>query len=415
MIDPISGSAQSRNPGAPAGRRYDVDALRAIAFGLLILYHIGMFYVSWGWHVKSGYSGQWLEPLMIMLNQWRMPLIFLISGLAVNFLLGEGPVRRLGYGAFVWARVRRLLPPLLFGMAVIVPPQAYLEALSNGAIQPGYLSFLLSYFSFQAWPEGAFAGSEPGITWNHLWYLPYLLFYTVLLVPVAAFMQGPGARLRAAIQGMRGPILLLAPVLWLLPIGLWVYPRFPYVNHDLVSDVYAHAMYGSFFLFGYLISNSELWAEFKRMRWFTLVLAPVTFISHMVLSGVVTDQSSRAMEVLQIAVVYLNRCTWLLLVLGWAHHLLNRPMVWLGYANRAVFPWYVLHQSITVVAGYYLALLSVGPLLEPILLIALTFGGCALGMYLVDRWAPVLQPLLGMKRKSASPRAVATGAVKLPG
>ncbi len=43
-------------------RRYDIDALRVFAFGLLILYHVGMFYVAdWGWHVKSNYQAEWLQ------------------------------------------------------------------------------------------------------------------------------------------------------------------------------------------------------------------------------------------------------------------------------------------------------------------------------------------------------------------
>lgn len=405
MTHANSASLPIRN-SALSSRRYDVDALRAIAFGLLILYHIGMFYVSWGWHVKSGYSGEWLEPVMIMLNQWRMPLIFLISGLAVNFLLGEGAAHQRTYGSFVLARIRRLVPPLLFGMLVIVPPQAYFEALSNGVVEPGYLRFLMNYFSFQPWPQDAFAGSDPGITWNHLWYLPYLLVYTVLIVPVAALMEGPASQLRARLQSFRGAVLWVAPVLWLLPIGIWVYPRFPYISHDLTGDFYAHAMYGSFFLFGYLIGRSPgLWAEFRRIRWLTLALAPMTYLCHMVLSDAVTEQSGTVWGTVQIAVVYLNRWTWLLLVLGWAHHLLNRPMAWLGYANRAVFPWYVLHQSITVVAGYYLSLHSVGPFLEPVLLILITFGGCALGMYVVDRWLPVLRPLVGLKSGARAPVA----------
>ena len=43
-------------------RRYDIDALRVFAFGLLILYHVGMFYVAdWGWHVKSNHQAEWLQ------------------------------------------------------------------------------------------------------------------------------------------------------------------------------------------------------------------------------------------------------------------------------------------------------------------------------------------------------------------
>ena len=69
------------------GRRYDIDALRVLAFGLLILFHVGMFYVlDWGWHVKSTYQAEWLQLPMLFTNQWRMSLIFLISGLAVSFI-----------------------------------------------------------------------------------------------------------------------------------------------------------------------------------------------------------------------------------------------------------------------------------------------------------------------------------------
>ena len=68
-------------------RRYDVDWLRSLAFILLIFYHIGMFYVAdWGWHVKSEYQSQFLKNIMLLVNQWRMPLIFLISGIALSLV-----------------------------------------------------------------------------------------------------------------------------------------------------------------------------------------------------------------------------------------------------------------------------------------------------------------------------------------
>lgn len=43
-------------------RRYDLDWLRIIAFGLLIFYHIGMFYVSWDFHVKSIHTAPSWSP-----------------------------------------------------------------------------------------------------------------------------------------------------------------------------------------------------------------------------------------------------------------------------------------------------------------------------------------------------------------
>src|SRR5437762_13832911 len=95
----------------PAARRYDIDALRVFAFGLLILYHVGMFYVApvsdWGWHIKSHYLAQWLEFPMLAVNRWRMLLVFLVSGLAVHFLRR----RQMSIGVFLRGRTFRLLVP----------------------------------------------------------------------------------------------------------------------------------------------------------------------------------------------------------------------------------------------------------------------------------------------------------------
>ena len=402
---------------AETGRRHDIDALRVIAFGLLILYHVGMFYVSWGWHVKSQYQFDWLEPAMTLLNQWRMPLIFLISGLAVALMLGTGDRPRVRYRVFAWQRLVRLGVPLLFGMLVIVPPQAYFEALENGVIEPGYIAFLWRYFTFQPWPEGAFAGSDPGITWNHLWYLPYLLTYSLLLIPLAWLLNGPARRVRARLCGLRGLGLWLVPILPLMAWGQWVYPAFPYISHDLISDGYAHAMYGTFFLYGFVIGRDPgLWRELAELRWFTLPVAVVTYLLLMVYREILPDDPDALTDFAFMLVIYLNRWTWLLAVLGWGHRLLNREFRWLEYARHAVYPWYVLHQTITVVAGFALTRLSPGPVAEPLLLIAVTFGGCALLHHFVVRrmgrfglllgyFAP---PRVGGARQSVRP-AVAAG------
>lgn len=34
-------------------RRHDLDWVRVCAFGLLVLYHVGMYYVSWDWHIRK--------------------------------------------------------------------------------------------------------------------------------------------------------------------------------------------------------------------------------------------------------------------------------------------------------------------------------------------------------------------------
>ena len=98
-------------------RRVDLDWIRIAAFGVLIVYHVGMYYVSWDWHVKSPHAGTTIEPLMMLSSPWRLSLLFFVSGTAASFALARG------HAGFAGARSRRLLIPLVFGMLVIVVPQ----------------------------------------------------------------------------------------------------------------------------------------------------------------------------------------------------------------------------------------------------------------------------------------------------
>ncbi len=66
--------AQSMTQGNLGERRYDLDWVRIGAFMLLIFYHVGMYYVSWDWHVKSVHASHTIEPLMLLTNPWRLSL-----------------------------------------------------------------------------------------------------------------------------------------------------------------------------------------------------------------------------------------------------------------------------------------------------------------------------------------------------
>ena len=126
-------------------RRYDLDALRIFAFTLLIFYHVGMFYVSWDWHVKSRFASTAIEPLMRLVNPWRLALLFIISGIAVRHM-----AERMEPLAFVKRRLLRLGLPLLFGILVIVPPQTFFQLLETGQIETGdTLRFYFDYISFE--------------------------------------------------------------------------------------------------------------------------------------------------------------------------------------------------------------------------------------------------------------------------
>ena len=384
-------------------RRHDIDALRALAFALVIVYHLAMYYVAgWGWHLKSPYVAEWLQGPMRALNLWRMDLVFLVSGLAFGFLRSGA-----SDGVALWRqRSARLLLPLAFGMAVIVPYQPYAQMVANGALEPGFGDFLLRYFSGGPWPRGAFEGWEVGVTWNHLWYLPYLWLYTSTLIALLPLLDSaPGRRLACAFTALRGGALALWPLLPLLAYTVLLWPRFPVITHDLIHDGWAHAVYFTLFLYGYWIgTDAGWWAEVLRLRWRTLAAAALLLAIYFAARSAVTAASPLAarLAVRVLADAYL----WftLLTVLGWSHRWLNRPWPWLAWANESVYPWYVLHQTLIIVAIAWLAPLRLGPFVEPALLLALTVAGCWSITALVRR-SNLLRPLFGLRRRRAASQA----------
>jgi glucan biosynthesis protein C len=381
-------------PFAPAypARRYDIDALRALAFGLVIVYHLAMYYVAdWHWHLKSPHAAEWLQAPMRALNLWRMDLVFLISGLAFGRVRRGQTVQGL-----VRLRSKRLLLPLAFGMAVVVPYQPYAQGVANGLIDPGFGQFLVRYYAGSVWPAGAFDGWEARVTWNHLWFLPYLWLYTMVLAALLPLAESAaGHRVRRAFTGLRGAALVVWPVLPLALYSVLLWPHFP-PTRDLIHDGWLHAVYFTVFVYGYWIGvDTGLWAELVRLRWRTLALALVLVSVYLALPVLAQRHGFRPAQLPLRLLADAYLWTALLAILGWAHHRLNRPWPWLRWTQEMVYPWYMLHQTVIIVLVVWLAPLQWGPMAEPVALAAGTVGLCwALTAALRRvRW---LRPLVGL-------------------
>jgi peptidoglycan/LPS O-acetylase OafA/YrhL len=405
-------------------RRHDIDALRVIAFGLLILYHVGMVYVvDWGFHIKSPTLLSWVEWPMVAINRWRMSLLFLISGLALGLVLA-----RRAAGALAARRSWRLLLPLAFGIVAIVPVQAYCEARMLGTIDAGYGAFLLRYLQFRPWPAGTFTGAEYGFTWNHLWYLPYLWAYTLAVLAVRPLLgRLGGSRLRDWLTTRGHWLLWLLPPAWYLVALATLAPRFP-STHALVDDWFNHAGYFVAFGFGVLIAGSDVvWARLGAARWPLLGLALATggvhvglrAVGHLIDAGTLSSAPFLAVmpeagwQGVSIVALAIYWWTALLALLAWGVHALNRPWPGLAYASEAVYPWYILHQSLIVLAAYWLIPLGLGPVWEPLGVLAITVAGCVLLHDLLIRRVRWLRPLFGLaggpdrRAPAAAPPAMA--------
>ncbi|WP_456980845.1 acyltransferase family protein [Luteimonas sp. A478] len=386
----------------PMPRRHDIDTLRVFAFALLIVYHVGMVYVAdWGYHVKSAHQAEWLQWPMIAVNRWRMPLLFMISGIALGLAMASRGGSRLAL-----SRSWRLLLPLSFGMLAVVPVQAYCEALGNGAIEPGFGGFMVRYLQLQPWQEGGWTGAEYGISWNHLWYLAYVWVYSVALLALApALDSAAGQRLRSWLFDRHRALWVLVPAAWLFAGLWWLMPRWP-ETHALAGDWYAHAKYLFFFTIGWLVAREErFWTGVVAMRgpMLALALAAITVELLLRAAGRHLPPGDIPVWALHVNWAMIERMaravyswTALLAIFGWARTLLDRPFRWLPWAREAVYPWYILHQSLIVPLAFALSALALGSWLEPLLVAAGTIAGCWLLHEFVIRRVWPLRPLFGL-------------------
>lgn len=368
-------------------RRYDLDWLRVIAFLLLIFYHIGMFYVSWGWHIKSQYQSPASEPLMLTLNPWRLALLFFISGVAIRFATDKLESRT----RFTLSRLSRLGWPVLCGLHLVVVPQAYFQLLQAGVIEPGIIAFYPAYLD-----------GGPGFpivtpTWNHLWYVVYLLTYILLvlaLLPILRrFASGPAERFFSWLCISRLRLLLLVPlpfVLYAFTLSEW-YPT----TNALVDDWGNHAHRFTIFMFGYFVARHDgFWEGVDRLLpvslgvflvlWPVWTLQPVPAFIRPVAGDVYT--------VIEIAYAWV--CITLLLALAQRFLAFDRPV--LRYLTSAVFCYYILHQTIIIAVGHWLTPLSLGVWVEFLLVLTATVVGCALGYEVLKR-VPYVRRAFGIQ------------------
>jgi peptidoglycan/LPS O-acetylase OafA/YrhL len=363
----------------PTARRYDLDWLRIIAFGLLIFYHVGMFYVTWGWHVKSVFASPSAEPLMRLVSPWRLTLLFFISGVAIRFATDKAE----SLGRFAWSRVTRLGLPLMFGIYVWVMPQAYYQVRQSGEFTGSIVAFFPDYVAL----EQAFSTVTP--TWNHLWYLAYILVYILIAVAVLSWLRRVSESRVWQWLTARPLVVVFVLILPFVVNDTWLFPLYP-TTHELINDWAHHAERFMVFLLGFFAAkDSRFWQSVDKVWKFAPMLAVAAWLV-MQNGHSIADRAGQFISDTQLrfffnytANIYAWAC--ILTLLGFGQRFLNRESKLLRYLTGAIFCYYVLHQTITVVAGYYLTEYRLGAAVESSLLLVITLAGCVLGYELVRR------------------------------
>lgn len=398
------------SPPGMSDRRYDLDWIRVGAFMLLILYHVGMFYVPWDWHVNSPRQIEVLEPIMMLTSPWRLTLLFLVSGCATRFLADGFEARGKSGWALAGSRTLRLLPPLLFGMLVIVPPQSYYEVVEAakglGMADPAHSAVLKDFWIRYATSTGHWCDADGCLTtptWNHLWFIAYLLPYSLIL---AALIAIPGVRpglLAGTERLFSGWGVIVWPIAYLFAIRWFLAPRFD-ITHALTDDWYNHALSFGAFLFGYLIARSEeVRQTLIRVRWPALIVGLCGWAGWATYAWVYRGDATPPEQLRQAMrfVYVLDQAGFMAAILGFGARWLNHGGPVLRYLSIGVFPFYIVHQTVAVVAAHNLALLKLPLGLEAVLVILITALGC-LAAYEVARRLGWLGLLLGVKPGAAA-------------
>ena len=139
-------------------RRYDIDWLRVIAIGLLLMYHVAIVFQPWAMligFIRSDETSTAIWQPMTMLNVWRIPILFYVSGMGVFFAM-----KKRNWFQLIKERSIRILIPFLFGIVAITPLHMF--------VFQEYYNLGFSYFPHR----------------GHLWFLGNIFCYVLLCLPI---------------------------------------------------------------------------------------------------------------------------------------------------------------------------------------------------------------------------------------
>jgi len=384
----VSGQASSAARGAV--RLHYLDWLRVFAILLVFVYHSSRLFNLETWHVKNPTTYAWVEVWNRFAANWMMPLILVISGASLFFAVGKGEGTLKPAARFLKDKALRLLVPWLVGMLTHTSLQVYLERLAHGQFSGSYLQFLPRYY--------------PGMVEDmHLWYLLVLFLFSVILYPLLRWLRRGGRGVLARVGDLLahpGAVYALAlPTVLLL---VFVDRESPVMTEEAGWPLLIYLWLA---LSGFaIVSHERVQASVRRLRWLSLALALVLVGSFISLWGLGDGPPFGSLRyALAFGLRGLSSWCWILAILGFGIQHLHASTPFLKYANEAVLPFYILHQTVLVGVGYLVVQWAIPSLLRWAILLLASFAIITvLYEFLVRRWN-VMRVLFGMKPRAKQP------------
>lgn len=354
-----------------SNRRYDIDWVRVIAIGLLLIYHTAIGFQSWG--IMIGFIATdkpWpaLWTPMLMLNVWRIPLLFFVSGMGVFFA-----IQNRNWKELILERAGRILVPFLFGMFVIVPLGVYLWQY--------YYNWDLTY------------SQNPG----HLWFLGNIFVYVLILSPAFFFLKKNGnGKIARGIKWLLGtPLGIVLVMAAFVAEAMLVGPR-PFELYAMTWHGFFLGLIAFFFGFCFVLSGPPFWQMILKWRWFFIAAAVLLYAYRITQFQQFPPNYLLAIE---------SNC-WIIAVFAFAYQYLNRPGKALDYLSQAAYPVYILHMIFLYLGSLLIFPLDIpSPIQYPLLLI-FTLVGCFVSYEFLVRRINFIRPLFGLKIKRQVVRPV---------
>jgi peptidoglycan/LPS O-acetylase OafA/YrhL len=381
---------------SPSRQAY-LDWLRIAAILGVIFFHSAQPFVQdENWHITNPQRSDLMSEFNFWLARFRMPLLFFISGAVSYYMLVKYDGKY-----FIKQRFLRLMIPLLFGMLVIVPPQIYMERVANG-YAGSYWQFYPSIFEGRPYPEG-------NTSWHHLWFILYLFIYDLISVPLFKWLlfgkgkQFTEQKLGWLAKGKNIYLLMVPSIIVFASLIL----KFPGTN-SLIGDWCMLIYWYLFVILGYLIMcNQQLVESMVRNRRFSMLLAfgSLILINYIRWNDLRPSQTlgeswqSNPLTYLYLSIYPVIAWSWIMMLVGYAKKYLNRPHRIHSYVNQAIYPYYILHQTIIVVLAFYVVKVEESILAKYIFILGITLVLCIFIYHLFIRPYNAMRILFGMKPK----------------
>ncbi len=358
----------------------ELDWLRVMLILAVFVHHICMPFNGDDWHIMNNDSSKVLDDIMVYFEQFRLPILFFISGAGSVILLTKITVKK-----FVLNKITRLFIPLLIGILFVIPPQSYVENINE----------FQSYW--QEYPKLVLNFNS-----NHLWFIEYLIVFFLFAIPINKFFNaGLGFTFIDAIAKLsKRKAGLFSLVIFLIIIKLFFSLILPSEGNK-IENLSSSGFYFFFFITGIIfIRNKSIWQALGAQRFYNLILL---LLSTLLFYGYYysPDLSKYLSLDLRWSIWWLVCClvAWsaLLTILGYAQFYLTKTPKWLRPCNELIYPFYIFHQTVIIVIGYYVIAWQVSIALKIILLLVLSFSVTSLLCWFVIKPFKVFRFLFGLK------------------